>query len=242
MKRILLASAILLGCTYAADRPAHSMIVECTNCSSIAEQLLSDAKQAQQYLTQVAQLQTQLNQYANMVTNTVALPQEIWANVQGDIGQVRSLANAASLLTGNSGSILTRLQSAQGYASSASFLPQNIGSQFTMWQQTLANAGNSLGRTLGVQQGQEQSYTALQAAIQAHSQTAAGQMQAIQAGNESLGLINTQLQQMQTTLVAASQEVATRDLIAADREAVADQFEARFFAAPAPPLTGWPRY
>jgi P-type conjugative transfer protein TrbJ len=241
MKRVLLASAILLGTTYAADRPTHAMIVECANCSTIAEELLSDAKQAQQYLTQVASLQTELNQYANMVTNTVALPQEIWANVQGDIMQVRSLANAASLLTGNSGSMLTRLQSAQGYASSASFLPQNIGSQLTMWQQTIANAGTSLGRTLGVQQGQEQNYTALQAAIQAHSQTAAGQMQAIQAGNESLGLMNTQLQQLQTTLTTAAQATATHDLVAADRQAAEDAQYQQLFANPAPyPTTGNP--
>ena len=56
--------------------------------------------------------------------------------------------------------------------------------------QTFGNAANSLGRTLGVQQGQESNYTALQAAVQNHSQTAAGQMQAIQATNEALGVMN----------------------------------------------------
>jgi P-type conjugative transfer protein TrbJ len=239
MKRILLASAAIVfsGVSLTAE-PARALVVECANCSSIEEQLVSDAKQAQQYLTQVSQLETQLRQYANQIQNSVALPQSIWSNVTGDINQVRSLANAASLLTGNSGSILTRLQSAQGYADQAAFLPQNIGSQFTMWQQTLANAGTSLGRTLGVQQGQESSYTALQTAIEAHSQTAAGQMQAIQAGNENLGLINTQLQQVQTTLVAVAQEVATRDAVAADRQAAQDAATLKFSRYQPVPTTG----
>ncbi len=243
MKPILIASAAIVCVgVFAASTPSRAIIVECANCADITDQLSSIATQVQQKLTAVAQLQTELNQYANMVQNSVALPQSIWSNVQADIMQVRNLANAASLLTGNSGSILTRLQSAQSYAGQASFLPQNIGQQFQMWQTTMGNATTSLGRTLGVQQGQEANATALQAAIQAHSQTAAGQMQAIQAGNELAGLTNTQLQQIQTTLVASTQEQATRDAVQAERDAIADQYTAQFFAQPNASLTGWPRY
>ena len=116
--------------------------------------MLEYGKQAQQLETQLQQYQTQLQQYANMVTNTVALPQQIWGTVQGDIMQVRSLSNAASLLSGNAGSIVTRLQSASGYASQAANLG-NIAGQFTTWQQTIGNNVNTLGRTLGLQQDQQ---------------------------------------------------------------------------------------
>ncbi len=79
-------------------------------------------------------------------------------------------------------------------------------------------------------------------ATRAHSRTAAGQMQAIQAGNELAGLTNTQLQQIQTTLTAAAQEQATRDMIAADRQAMQDaQYEA-FMAPPPPAATGGTSY
>ena len=104
--------------------------------------------------TQLQQYTTQLQQYANMVTNTVALPQELWGNVQSDIMQVRNLSNAASLLSGNAGSIVTRLQSASGYASQAASLG-NIANQFTTWQQTIGNNVSTLGRTLGIQQNQQ---------------------------------------------------------------------------------------
>ncbi len=240
MRRAVLLAAVWFG-GIALPAPGRAVIVECANCSSIVEQLISDARQAQQYATQVSSLQTELRQYASMVQNSIAIPQSIWAGVQGDIMQVRSLANAASLLTGNSGSMITRLQSAAGYANQASFLPSGLGSQFTMWQQTLGNASSSLGRTLGVQQGQEQNYTAVQAAIQAHSQTAAGQMQAIQAGNELAALTNTQLQQVQTTLVSMAQEQAAHDVVQDERDAIADAYTVQFFARPDLPLTG-PRY
>lgn len=232
-------SALALAVT---TRPAHAFLGVgdiCANCATFAQQLIDYAKQAQQYLTQVSQLQTELNQYAQMVRQGLALPQSIWANVQGDIQQVRGLANAASLLTGNAGGILSRLDTAGSYLNSVSMTPQQLSNQFSMWQTTFGNSADSMARTLGVQQGQEQSYTALQAAIQAHSQTAAGQMQAIQAGNESLGLMNTQLQQIQTTLVSTAQEVATRDIVAADRRASEDAVMQHFSTPQDTQTTGW---
>jgi len=243
MKRFLLAT--VFSAVPVLVYPTHSdaqLAVVCVTCSSLVEQLVSDAKQAQQYLTEVSELQTDLRMYSNMVQNTVALPQTIWPNVQSDILQVRNLANAASVLTGGSGTILTRLQTAGGYLNSAAFLPGNIAATMTGWQTTMGNATKTLGSTLGVQQSQLNSYTALQAAIQTHSQTAAGQMQAIQAGTEMSGQIATILQQVQTTLVASSTAAATFEEIEADKEAAQNAQVQQFLAAPDQPLTGYQRY
>lgn len=241
MRSLLAGIAALPFLMIQPSRSNAQVVTVCPTCASIAEQLISDAKQAQQYLTQTASLRTELNSYAQLVTSGVTLPQSIWANVQGDIMQIRSIANAASLLTGNAGGIVNRLNSANGYLNQASSLPSNVGAQFSMYQTTLGNANLQLGRTLGVQQGQEQNATALQVAIQSHSQTAAGQMQAIQAGNEMAGLTNYNLQQIHTTMIAAAEEVAIRDTIAAERDAIADAYTVQFFAPPDLPLTG-PRY
>jgi P-type conjugative transfer protein TrbJ len=238
MKRSLLAGIAALPLLMAQPTQSEAVIVECDNCSTIAEELVSDAKQAQQYATQLQQYATELQQYANMVQNTVALPMQVFAGVSNDIMQVRNLANMASVLTGNSGSILQRLQMAGSYANQAAMLPNQIGSQFTMWSQTLGNASQSLGKVLGVQQGQQTNYAALQAAIQQHSQTAAGQMQAIQAGNELAALTSTQLNQLQTTLTATAQQIATRDLVTADRQAAQDQAELQFSQYKAAATTG----
>lgn len=222
LKRIL-GVVVICGAMAGATEQAHAQAaVACVNCSSLIQQLMDSARQAQQLATQVSSYQTQLRQYSNMVTNTISLPQQAWSTVQADIMQVRALTDAASLLSGNSGSILSRLNSASAYAGQVTNMPANIGSQFSMWQQTLGNAETSLGRTLGVQRGYETNYTALQQQLQMHSQTAAGQMQAIQAGNELAALTSTQLNQIQATLTAQAQLQATQVAVAADRQATED--------------------
>lgn len=229
MKRALLATVAALPLLLIQPTPSDAVIVECDNCSSLAQEATNLAKQAQQYATQLQQWQTQLNQYQNMITNTTALPMSIWTTVSSDINQVRNLANAASLLTSNSGSILTRLQSAQGVYNQASFLPANIGNQMQGWSQTLGNSANALGRTLAMQQSQQTKYATQQSSIQSQSQAAVGQLQAIQAGNQLAAMTSTQLNQVQTTLTAAATEQATRDIVAADRTAAEDAAELQFF-------------
>ena len=117
--RFALAATVLVVLAAAPHSAQSQLAVTCVNCSTIWNQLLEYGKQVQQLATQLQSYQTQLQQYANMVTNTLALPQQLWGQVQGDIMQVRNLSNAASLLSGNAGSIVTRLQSASAYANLA---------------------------------------------------------------------------------------------------------------------------
>ncbi len=152
-RRMEFASAIVLAAlaSVATPPPAYAQwAVTCVNCSTTWTQLLQYAKEAQALETQLQQYQTQLQQYTNMITNTVALPQEIWGTVQSDIMQVQALSNAASLLSGNSGSMITRLQSASAYANQVTSLGNTAG-QFTTWQQTIGNNLNTMGQTLGLQ-------------------------------------------------------------------------------------------
>jgi P-type conjugative transfer protein TrbJ len=162
-----------------------------------------------------------------MVSNTVALPQEIWSTVQSDIIRVQALSNAASLLSGNSGSLISRLQNASAYASQAGSLA-NIGGQFTTYQQTIGNNLSTMGRQLGLQQGMESNNATLLASLEQHSQSAQGQMQAIQAGNELAHAQATQLMQIQATLSTTSQMQATQMAVDADRQAVNDAALLRF--------------
>ena len=93
-RRVILASAIVLAAwaSAAIPRPAQAQwAVTCVNCSTTWTQLLEYAKEAQALETQLQQYQTQLQQYTNMITNTVALPQEIWGTVQSDIMRVQAL-------------------------------------------------------------------------------------------------------------------------------------------------------
>jgi type IV secretion system protein TrbJ len=241
-RAVLCSAALVAAAALAASRPARAQwAVTCVNCSTTATQLLAFAKQAQQLQTQLQQYATQLRQYANMVTNTVALPQEIWGNVQSDIMQVRNLSNAASLLSGNAGSIVTRLQSASGYASQTASLG-NIANQFTTWQQTIGNNISTLGRTLGLQQTQQTGNASLLTTLASHSESAQGQMQAIQAGNELAHANAVQLQEIQATLSATAQMQATAIAVDADRRAAADAAMLHFSTPQSIQTSGYPDY
>ena len=244
VRRVAVAAGLVLMGTAGFITP-HSvqaqLAVDCVNCSTMWTQLLEYAKQAQQLETQLQQYETQLQQYANMVTNTVALPQQMWGTVQSDVMQVRNLSNAASLLSGNAGSIVTRLQSASGYASQAANLG-NIAGQFTTWQQTIGNNVNTLGRTLGLQQDQQASNATLLTTLESHSQSAQGQMQAIQAGNELAHANAAQLQQIQATLTATAQMQATGMAVDADRRASEDAAMLHFSTPQPIQTSGYPHY
>jgi P-type conjugative transfer protein TrbJ len=241
MKRRLFLATIT-AIPFVPSPASAQWTVICPTCSSLWQQLQDAITTAKAYGTQLLQYKAEFDSYMQLVTAGIQLPISIFQGIQADIATVRGLANAASLLTGNAGSILSRLQSAGGYADQAAMTPSQIGNQFTMWQQTLANVGNSLGRVLGVQQGQLASATATMATAQAHSATAAGQMQAIQAGNEMTAQTVYALQQIQTTLTAAAQEAATRDIVAAERQAAMDANTMAVLQAPQLPLTGYNTY
>ena len=244
MKHVGITSCVALTAVVGFIAPYYAsaqLAVHCVDCSTMWTQLLEYGKQAQQLETQLQQYETQLQQYANMVTNTVALPQQAWGTVQGDIMQVRSLSNAASLLSGNAGSIVTRLQSASGYASQAANLG-NIAGQFTTWQQTIGNNVNTLGRTLGLQQDQQAGNATLLTTLESHSQSAQGQMQAIQAGNELAHANAAQLQQIQATLTATAQMQATGMAVDADRRASEDAAMLHFSTPQPIQTSGYPQY
>jgi P-type conjugative transfer protein TrbJ len=236
--KLKLASAVAAS-TIAIASPCQSGVpVFCVNCSTEWTQVVQLAKQAQQLMTELQSYQTQLLQYANMVQNTVALPTQAWGTVQADIIQVRNLSNAASLLSGNAGSILTRLQSAEGYVNQLGMIG-NMPGQFTMWQQTMGNNLNTMGRVLGLQQDQASNDAALLARLQAASGSATGQMQAIQAGNELASANAAQLHEIHQTLMATAQMMANQMAVDADRKASEDTALQEYVAPQRIPLNGY---
>jgi P-type conjugative transfer protein TrbJ len=238
----LLASVSVLVLSGTTLRPAQAQLsTYCVNCSTTVTQLLQYAKEAQSMATQLQQYQTELQQYANMVTNTMAIPQQVWSTAQSDILRVQALSNAASLLSGNSGSLISRLQSASSYAGQAGSLT-DIPGQITGYQQTIGNNLSAMGKALGLQQGMEAKNAALLSSLQTHSQSAVGQMQALQAGNELAHQQATQLLQIQATLTSTAQMQATQMAVEADRKAREDAALLHFAQPPSITTTGYQQW
>lgn len=210
-------------------RPARALLIDCGGpCANLAEQLVSIGKQIQSYATQVQQLWAEVNTYINTAWSIVSLPVQVWSAVQADLAMVRGIASAASLLTGNAGSIISRLQTGGAYLGSLAMTPTMLTNQFTMWQQTLGNSANNLGLVIQTSSNQEAGYTSQQNTAQLHSQSAVGQLQALQAGNELTGLVSTQLNQVHATITGVAQEIATNDAVNAERDALQDNGTSQF--------------
>ena len=237
--RLLLLGASLLLPVAVAPSPAMAQAtVYCANCATMWTQLLQQGDQARSLATQIQQRTTQLQQYANQVRQGLALPQHVWGQAQADIARVRDLSNASQLLSGHSGDVLTRLNSASGYVDRIGGLTR-MTEQYGGWQRSYANSAGQFARTLGLQQGQQADNAALLARLQQSSQSAEGQMQAIQAGNQLAAASMGQLMQVQATISASTQYAMQRDLVAADRSALNDAAMQRFLGGPTPPLTGY---
>jgi P-type conjugative transfer protein TrbJ len=244
VRKILLASAVAISFV-SIPNPRPARAIECENCSTFVQQLVDYAQQAKTYLVEFQQLQTQLQQYANMVQNSIAIPTEMFSQVQSDLAQVQQLSNAASVLTGNSGSIVARLSSAGSFGNEVSSVGTNLGNlpqQFSMWQTTLGNSAKQLGTTLGLQQSQLTNNAAIMQAVHQHSQTAAGQLQAIQAGNEMAAANGAVMNQMAETMIALSQHITTTDVVAADRKSQEDAAMLHFTTSSPIPTTGQPGF
>lgn len=231
-------AAFALAVLFSPQPAAAQWTVVCPTCSSLTTQIVQNLREAQSYATQLQELRTKVSMYTNMVQNTAALPQQVWANVQGDIQRIRALSDASAMLSGNSGDMLTRLNSATGYVDRIGGLA-DMPSRLLQWQRSYQTATSAFGRTLGLQQGQQADNAALLVRLQAHSQSATGQMQALQAGNELAAATANQLFQIQATLAASAQYAVQRDIAAADRTALNDAALQAFLAGQPPPTTGY---
>jgi P-type conjugative transfer protein TrbJ len=228
MRKALIAGVAVVALSVAGPnvRPVHAQLaVTCPTCSSAVEQLVADAKSAQGVATQIQSYSTQLAQYKNELQNSLQIPMQLYSEVTGTLQQIQSLTNAASLLSGGSGSIISRLQSASGYvdqAGNALTNAENIGAQMQQWQSVLGNSARSLGQTINSAQTALKTNAASMTQAQADSQRAAGMVQAIQAGTEAAAANGQILQLMAQSNIALAQQISTAQEVTADRRAQED--------------------
>jgi P-type conjugative transfer protein TrbJ len=192
------------------------------------EQLVEIANQVKSYALQAQQYFAEFQTYLNTVMMVATLPTQIWSQAQADLSMVQGIANAASILTGNAGSIISRLNTAGAYLNTLAMTPQQLSNQFDTWKTTLGNAATKLGQLIDQSSSDQASLAAKQDQIKSASAGAIGETQAIQAGNQLTGLVSSQLSQVHVTLTALAQEIATRDGISVDKDSSADQATQQF--------------
>lgn len=212
-RRRLLLSLSAAGLAAPFSQARAQWIVE--DPAAIAQAI----KQVQQGLQQIQHLRDQVSQQAQML-------QRLGVDVTGPLGQI--VADATGLMRqaqglGYQAADLTRDFADLYPQDLAGLSPQALAQKLASWSQ---NSRSALQQALQVQnqivQAQPSTARAVGDAVAA-SQNAAGQTAAVQATNQLLMALSTQLTQLQALLISQARQQQTWE---AERQAVVSKSEA----------------
>ncbi|USJ28466.1 P-type conjugative transfer protein TrbJ [Ensifer adhaerens] len=190
-------------------------------------------EQVQNQLTQISQLaqqiETQLNIYQNLLQNTATLPSHMWGQVESDLSQLRSIIDQGQSIAfsmGNADDVLQ--QRFQSYSTLKTNLPGNdtFSSTYQSWSDTNRDTIASTLKAASLTADQFDSEESAMSSLRSMSETADGQMKALQVGHQIAaqqvaqmqklrGLVSQQMTMMGTWLQT---EQTDKDLAQARRE------------------------
>lgn len=203
------------------------------------------AQQINNQITQISQLaqqiQNQLRIYQNMLQNTAQLPTHVWGQAESDLKQLQNIVNQGQGMAFSMGNIDDVLkQRFQSYAQFKTNLPDGAGfaSTYQTWSATNRDTISSTLQAAGLTSQQFATENSTMAQLQTASESADGQMKALQVGHEIAAQQVAQMQKLrgliaqQTTMMATwfQSSEANKDLSQARRE--------QFFNATTPSTSG----
>ncbi|MBB5553678.1 P-type conjugative transfer protein TrbJ [Rhizobium lentis] len=233
----LAAVALTIGAIVPADAgTATGAATEWTqvlNNGELVALVGKSGEQIQNQLTQISQLaqqiETQLNIYRNLLQNTATLPSQMWGQVESDLNQLRSIVEqgqSISFSMGNADDVLQ--QRFQSYSSLRTNLPDatSFSSSYQTWSDTNRDTIASTLKAASLTADQFDSEEGTMSSLRSMSETADGQMKALQVGHQIAtqqvaqiqklrGLVSQQMTMMGTWLQS---EQTDKDLAQARRE------------------------
>ncbi|MBY3074843.1 P-type conjugative transfer protein TrbJ [Rhizobium laguerreae] len=233
----LTAAALTIGAAGAVQAGtatgAATEWTQLANNTQLVDLMKSSGIQVDNQLTQISQLaeqiQNQLKIYENMLQNTAQLPDHVWGQVESDLNQLRSVVDQGQGIAfsmGNADDVLQ--QRFQSYADLKTNLPSNatFSSTYQSWSNTNRDTIASSLKAASLTADQFESEEDTMSSLRSMSETADGQMKALQVGHEIAaqqvaqmqklrGLVSQQMTMMGTWLQT---EQTDKDLAQARRE------------------------
>lgn len=218
------------------------------NNAQLIDLLKSSGLQVDNQLTQITQLaeqiQNQLKIYENMLQNTAQLPDHIWGQVESDLNRLRSIVDqgqSISFSMGNADDVLQ--QRFKSYADLKINLPnaESFSSTYQSWSDTNRDTIGSTLKAASLTADQFDTEEGTMSSLRSMSESADGQMKALQVGHQIAaqqvsqmqklrGLVSQQMTMMGTWLQT---EQTDKDLAQTRRE--------EFFKSTAPSTSGGER-
>lgn len=242
--RLWLASTvILLGLECKAQAGAATGAAtewtQLANNAQLVEILRSSGLQVDNQLTQIGQMAEQIHNqlriYENMLQNTARLPDQVWGQVMDDLNRLRDIVGQGrgiAFSMGNADDILT--QRFASYRDLQDIVPDasDFSATYQTWSQTNRDTISATlrGAALTAQQFDNEEDT--MSALRGMSQTADGQMKALQVGHQ---IAAQQVGQMQKLRALVSQQMTMMGTWLQSKQTDEDLAQARrerFFNAP----------
>ncbi|MBW0367877.1 P-type conjugative transfer protein TrbJ [Ensifer adhaerens] len=209
------------------------------NNAQLVDLLKSNGLQVDNQLTQISQLaeqiQNQLKIYDNMLQNTARLPNQIWGKVERDLNQLREIVDQGQSIAfsmGNADDVLK--QRFKSYSDLKTNLPndESFSSTYQSWSNTNRDTIAGTLRAASLTADQFDTEEGTMDELRSMSQSADGQMKALQVGHQIAAQQVSQMQKLrglvsqQTTMIGTwlQSEQTNKDLAQGRRE--------RFFNAP----------
>lgn len=194
---LILIAGLSMPCVMASPAFAGAVTGNATewtqllNNSELVDLVGKSSAQIQNQVKQIAQLsqqiQNQINIYQNMLQNTAKLPDHVWGQVASDLGRLRNVVNQGQGIAfsmGNTDDVLKKRF--KSYADFKTKLPagQDFSSAWQSWSDTNRDTIGGTLKAASLTADQFSSEEATMQRLRSMSETADGQMKALQVGHE----------------------------------------------------------
>lgn len=216
--------------------PFTGQATEWTQLLNNAELINLTGQSAEQVSNQVIQIgqlaeqiQNQIRIYENMLQNTLALPEHVWGEVEADLTRLQQLVAQGDAIAFSMGSVDDALkQRFQSFAEFETGLANGeaFSDRYQSWSDTNRETIAATLRAAGLTSDNFSSEEVTMAHLRSLSESAVGQMQALQIGHDIAAQQVAQSQKLrglvsqQVTMMATwyQSEQAAKDLAQARRE------------------------
>lgn len=245
----LMTGALVFGATpdvwAGSATGAATEWTQLANNAQLIDLLKSSGIQVDNQITQISQLaeqiQNQLRIYENMIQNTARLPDHLWGQVENDLNRLRNIVDqgqSISFSMSNADDVLE--QRFKSYADIEANLPnaESFSSTYQSWSDTNRDTIASTLKAASLTADQFDSEESTMSSLRGMSETADGQMKALQIGHQ---IAAQQVAQMQKLRGLVSQQMTMLGTWLQSEQTDKDLAQKRrqeFFSSTAPPTSG----
>lgn len=230
-------AAQLIGMLFMLGNAGHSSVIQAggmavIDMANVKQTTVTAIENVKQTLKQIEQYKTQLMQYENMIRNTLAPPAYLWAQAQYSMNKLIYLTNTLRYYEQQYGGLdgyMQRFRNVEFYRSSPCFDLQGKCND-TAWKllqdgqntstDAQKNANDSLLRGLSEHQNQIPLDAAHLQVLQQRTESAQGQMEALQYANQLAAYQANQLLQMRQMLIVQHNATNTQSQAEVDQKAM----------------------